>query len=355
MKRRILTAILVSVFLTTACSKEAPETMNVLPEAGKGSYSYVIPFQATNTRNYHSTYQTEASIYEIGAGMERHSLNYFSPKEYYAREGSVITRSILSDLVGRESDSNPQGLNPEKGSSFAISDSRSIVDAVVVTDVFELDFVKANDMSYETAGMCIAIVVNPEQTENGSVYMIREDRLWDYATNAGRKLESYLRTLKEVQNIPILITIYSSASADEILPGGFLGYAYFSGRSGQFSRIEDSWVLIPTSQAQEKDAEIYNQFLRMKEALKDYLPENIVIMGRAQYENEEAVYLHIRVGVQAKTYVESKSLTQYCAQLLREFTSSNLRIVVEIQSNENIFALIERKVNESVPEVIYVY
>ncbi len=347
--------VVLLVLLLAGCQKQDAETKNVLMETNEGSYTYLIPFKATDTRNYHSTYQSRYDINEIGAGLEEYSHAYFSTEDYYAQEGQIINRSILSDLVGRESDTNPQGLNPAKGSEFMISDSRSLVDAVIVTDVFELDFVKKTGSLDEVSGITLAIVVNQEQSVNGSTYRIKEDRLWDYATNAGRKLESYLRTLQSVENTPILLLIYNSVSSDAMLPGGFMGYGYFTGRSGQFVAISEKWVLIPTSEASSLDSETYNQFLNFKSALKEYLPENIGVVGTAKYENDNIRYLRIHVNIQTKTYAEVKSLTQYCAQLTNNFSSTNMRLLVHILSNDESFALIERKENERDVSITYVY
>lgn len=359
MRHRWIIVLLICMLLS-GCQKneENNNTMNPLITFDSSSYTYAIPFKATDTRNYHSTYQSRYDMTQIGIGMERYSKEYYDTEDYYALEGQIITRTILSDLVARESENNPQGLNPAKGSEFLTGNkNESIIDAVIVSDVFELDFTKKDNSDFTADGLTVALIVNQNQTitTNGvtRTYRISDDRLWEYASNAGRKLESYLRTLSTVQDIPILVLIYNTSSSDAVLPGGFIGYGHFSGRVGQFTKVSEKWVLIPTNEASELDKETTSQFNAMKNALKEYLPENINIIAQAQYIQDKIEYIRITVAVQAKTYVEVHSLTQYCAQLTQNFTNQDMRLVVHVKSNDETFAIIERSVNEGIPEITY--
>lgn len=351
--RKKLIMILIMILSLAGCTQTDSEghDVTILTETNEGEYAYILPFESTDTRSYHGTYQSRYDIIEIGVGLEDYSKAYFPTDDYYAQEGQIITRDILTNLVARESDTNTQGLNPSKGSSFLTGNGdESIIDPVVVTDVFELDFIKKNNNDYTADGITLAIVVNKNQTTTvdgvTTSYTISDDRLWEYASNAGRKLESYLRTLEGIADMPICILIYSTASSDATLPGGYIGSGYFTGRTGQFSQFSEQWVLIPTTEANSLDSDTYNKLVNMKAAIKEFLPESITIMGQAKYVDGAVTLLKIQIGVKGKTYAEIRALTQYCAQLIRDF-SEDMRIVVNIKSNDEVVSIIERKSGSS--------
>jgi len=346
--RSKLWVILVLLLLLFGCSSSSDEGNNVtvLTETKEGEYTYIIPFESSDTRSYHGTYQSHYDIIEIGVGLEDYSKSNFPTDDYYVQEGQIIDREMLLNLVSRESDTNTQGLNPSKGASFLTGNGdESIVDPVIVTDVFELDFVKKSKNDFDIDGITLAIIVNKNQTITvdgvDQSYTITDDRLWEYASNAGRKLESYMRTIEGISDMPICILIYSTASSDATLPGGYLGSGYFTGRTGQFTHFSEKWYLIPTTEANNIDSDTYNKLINMKSALKEFLPESINIMGQAKYIDGEISLLKIQITVQGKTYAEIKALTQYCTQLIRDF-SEDMRIIVNIKDNDEVVSVIER-------------
>ena len=63
-------------------------------------------------------------------------------------------------------------------------------------------------------------------------------------------------------------------------------------------------MLIPSDQATALDGVLSSQFSTVKAGVKDFMPENVNIIGKARYTNDTADYLKITVTVQAKSYTE---------------------------------------------------
>lgn len=358
MRKSVLFILAVLLFLAACSPKEESDTnVIILSEANKGEYTYVIPFTASDTRSYHGTYQSRYDMVEIGVGLEEYSKGYFPVNSFYAQEGQLIKRSMLLNLVGRESDTNTQGLNPSKGTPFLTGNGNEmIIDPVIVTDVFELNFIKKNNPNLSIDGVTLAIIVNKNQTitTDGVTrsYTLSDDRLWEYATNAGRKLESYLRSLEGLADIPLCILIYNTASSDATLPGGYIARGYFTGRTGQFSKLDEKWVLMPTTEAGRIDGDTNSKLLNMRQAIVDFLPESVNVMGQAKYIDGQASVLKISVRVQGKTYAEIRALTQYCGQLIRSF-NKDIKIIVTISANDQVVAIIEK--NHETNEIVTSY
>ena len=165
-----------------------------------------------------------------------------------------------------------------------------------------------------------------------------------YASTIGRKLERYFRNKAEVDaDLPIYITFYSSNSTSSSVPGAFIGQGLFTSRSGQFTPIEEQWVLIPSDQATALDGVLSSQFSTVKAGVKDFMPENVNIIGKARYTNDTADYLKITVTVQAKSYTEIYSLMQLLNELSANFSSTDMELIIEIKQLEETVMILHRE------------
>lgn len=353
------------LFLIAGCAKRNNENETKPKEEGivvqsqtTDDYSLSFPYQTSPTRVYHGIYLGSLNANEIGKGLLDYSKKHFNVKDNYLREGQLISYNQLLTLTAREGEDNPQGLNPIKGSMFDIGDGQTVLDAVVVADVMELNFVSKENKN-KLQGISLAIVMNQNQVveTNGveTTLTISDERLYEYGSDMGRRLERYLRTLADVDaNLPIYITLYSTSSSDATLPGKFIGHGLFKGRSGQFDKLQEQWVLIPTDEALKLDSVTYSQFLLVKSALKEFIPENISLVGTALYQNNNIKSLKIDVNVQAKTYSEINALIQYLALLLDNFDNTDMEIKVVVQQLEDVQGVLQRKVGSMKVEVIEV-
>jgi len=334
-------------------------SISVLPTSNPGEYAIVVDFAFSPVRNYHGTYLGRYDMAEIGRRLEELSKKHFPVKDYYLQEGQVLTSSRLLSLVRRESDSNPQGLNPPSGSQFDIGNGRTFVeDAIVIADVVELNFLGSEQDGFPLLGMSLAIVLNQQQRiapGSSTMVSLSTERLYQYGSDVGRKLESYLRTLPNLQSIPIYIALYSNGSADATLPGHFIGDGYFMARSGQFNRRDEKWVLFPSNEASSLDSATTTAINGAKRVLQNMLPEVIGIVGKGRYVNEELNLLRISIHMSARTYTEIRVVTQMVVQLLDTFEQRNAHYIIEILSLSETFVIIERKPNENIPTVIYVH
>ena len=359
MKNKLWVLILV-LLVVGGCSKKVIETptVTVLPSTKTGEYSLVIPFSSAPTRAYHGVYLGRADFLELGSRLEEKSQAHFPAKDYYLGEGQVLTYDRLSSLVKRESTENAQGLNPPKDSSFPTGTGISVVDAVVVADVLELNFYNGSQSNPKLAGISFAIVMNQVGTTliNGvsTAYSISDDRLYEYGSDMGRKLVSYIRSITDMEEIPIYVALYSTSSADSTLPGHYFADGYFTARSGQFALSGEQWTIFPSDAATEIDGVTASQFATLRSAIKEFVPENISVIAEGRYVDKKLGFLRITIGVQAKTYTEIHALTQYAAQLMGNFTDKDFSMVIKINSYNSTVALIERQANGD-PSIIYTY
>ncbi|OGS59321.1 MAG: hypothetical protein A2Y19_08990 [Firmicutes bacterium GWE2_51_13] len=360
MRRRWMFGFAILLVLA-GCSKPIEEDPNdiIVPAIEKGEYAMLIPFDSSETRQYHGTYLGRMDIMEIGSRLEEKSKEHFPTDDYILGEGQVLNLSKLSSLVKRESTENPQGLNPPKGIQFPTGvGSISVLDAVVVADVIELNFYTGSASNPKLAGLSFAIVLNQTLTsmENNVAVQrtISDQRLYEYGTDMGRKLEAYLRKIPDMENIPIYITLYNSSSADATLPGKFIADGYFTGRAGQFAKNTEQWVLFPSDAAETLDSVTSSEMKSVRTALKEFIPETIAIVGQARFVDRKLDFLRINVVIQAKTYAEIHALTQYLGSLLENFSDKGAIIVANVKNYNDTVAIIQRDADGDLT-VIYTY
>ncbi|MDP3442143.1 MAG: CamS family sex pheromone protein, partial [Ignavibacteria bacterium] len=181
------------ILLSSCASDNSSQDPTIIERLNNNDYSMILPFVASEVRQYHGTYLGRADFLEIGSRLEDKSKEYFNVNDYYLSEGQVITNNELTRLVRRESTDNPYGLNPPSGSEFLVGTSDiTVVDAVVVADVVELDFYQQSGGEIKLAGMSFAIVLNQSLSSADGLINVSDQVLYDYGSNMGRKLDRYI-------------------------------------------------------------------------------------------------------------------------------------------------------------------
>jgi protein involved in sex pheromone biosynthesis len=319
----------------------------------EGEYAIVDQFTSSANRVYHGTYLPIHQALEVGSRLVDLSKKHFDVKDFYMQEGAIITLPRLGALVRRESATNPIGLNPPSGSLFPNGSGVDILDAVVVSDVIEVNFMQRRGNEYTLAGISIAIVLNPSQSVGEGRVRITPDRLYEYGSDMGRKLESYLRSLAGVGDVPIYITLYSLESVDAILPGGMIGEGLFLSRSGQFSKMNEAWILIPSTASNELNPLVHSLFLQLKNEVQTLLPEATGVFARARVINQRIDLMVIDVNANVKTYTELLALTQLILNETQDFEEQKMDIKIHIKNLNSTLVLIEKKANDDAFTIIY--
>ena len=331
-------------------SSEQQEDSLIIASATKGQYAKKMPYELSGARYWHGTAMSRFDAIEVEKGLERLVQEYFSTKEYLESAGLLLDASDVQMLQRRESEDYPYGLNPSLG-TFAITDAISVESPYLIYDIAELNFYRAEEKE-ELAGIALAILMNSTvtTTQDGveTTITIPTERLYTVGSNAGRKLERYMRQLTGVDaDCPIYIALYASGSANSSVPGVFIGEAYFTGRSGQFTTINEEWALFPSDLAQSLDATLYSQFVSIKDSIHDFLPESVDMTGLGRFEDEQIRSLKITVNVQAKTYSEISALAQLLASLCDSLDTSQMDLSIEVKMFDQTYFTMVKNQGES--------
>lgn len=350
MKAAKLILSFLMIFALNGCFKEeesTEESGTVISSQSADQYTKLIPYDLSEARYWHGNAMSRMDAIKVEKGLERRVKHVFSVKEYIQSAGLLLDASDVQMLQRRESDDYPYGLNPPLG-SFTVTDAISIESPYLIYDVIEMDFYGMEN-TQELSGIALAILMNSTVTTNQdgqeATVSIPLERLYSYGSNAGRKLERYMRQLTNVEaDCPIYISLYASSAANSSLPGVFIGEGTFTGRSGQFSFIDEQWAIFPSGQAESLDAALYSQFVSIKNSIHDFLPENVDMIGLGRFEDEQIRSLEIDINVQAKTYSEISALAQLVAKQCDELDTSLMDLNIEIKMfDKTYFTMIKNQ------------
>lgn len=341
MKRLVILAMVLGLVSCTATQPEAK--VEVLEAANPGDYAVMVPFDASPTRYNHGIYLGKVDLMDVGGRLVEKSKAVFEVETHVLAEGNILSLTRVNALLNREATDNPYGLNPPKGSVFESGvGNLTIPDAILVADLLEINFYTGVPSDPKLAGISIALVFNATLEVNGQAITITDEKLTDYATTAGRKLERYLRSLPDLETVPILIALYKTQKADATLPGIYFSQATFTAREGQFVDLNEEWVLFPSQAALQNDVQTSTAFNTYRNAVLAFVPESVGTVGQGFYEDGQLKTLNITVQIQAKTYTEIYALTQILADNLSLFTQTDLAITVKLKSVTDVVAMIER-------------
>lgn len=348
---KLLSSLLIGILLVSGCSQvniNDGEQQTIIPPVMDGEYTFILPYGSNDVRQIHNNYKrSKLDVEAIGQGMIELSKKHFPVKDYFIQEGQMVGYNQLTSLLQRVSVDNPFGLNPEKGSNFPSGDGIDILDAVLIRDIYEIDFLKSINTGYEVSALSFAIVINPKQEVDdglwGQTVTITDEALMAYGSEAAIRFEQYLRTIPEVGNIPIYMMLFKAGSSDQNLPGSFFGEALFDSRTANFSRIYEEWALFPSGRATALDSIVAAQFQEIRKKLEMFLPEDIGIVGKGRYVDSKLKELNITVNMQAKTYLEILGLVQYLDSLLENFVDASFGIKVDVRSSGETKATMQKE------------
>ncbi len=326
------------------CSRnedENPENMVETKALESGEYGASLPFLSTNARQQHQIRSVSLvdNLY-IGTGLLQYAKSHFSTSSYTIQEGQFLVYDELSNLLTRETDANPDALNPANGTTFDTGNG-IVENPVLIRDIYEVDFIRDK----ETQGIGLALVMNGVVGDQDIT--VNQDKLQAFGEESARRLVTYLRKMPEIgDSMPIYVALYKNVSTESTLPGSFFSEAYFEGRSAGFSAIDERWLMIPSDEAAKADNVTYSQFVQVKNALAGYLLDDVSIIGKGRYVDDSLAELHITVEMYAKTATEALSLTQYLKAQLATFSSLDYKIQVEVRCQNVTIATMVRPIGD---------
>ncbi|PWG00569.1 CamS family sex pheromone protein [Levilactobacillus bambusae] len=356
MKRlRTIMALAVSVLFLAACGNLSNSTSSsggattsksgttLTGQTSNGDYEGVIKnghYLTSKSRGVTNT-EDSGNVYNVKSfesGMQNLSKKIYPPQSYVFQEGQYLDSSTVEDWLGRESSSNPTGLNPKKNKSTSPTSRNPIY----IQALEEQDYMKQSGKSLKLSGMTIGIAVNSvdyyKKTQYGATYQtnISQAKGEAYAKDAAKTVLKRLRAKKALKDVPITIALYRQSSNDSLVGGTFFAYTQSKGNQttiNNWSTVNQKNYVLPVENGESgpKSAD-KTAFSNFKSQVTSFFPNLSGVTAQVHYENGSLTGMHVNVTTQFYSQTEITSFTQYLAQAAQKYLPAKVPADITVTS-----------------------
>ena len=375
MKRMLLIPGLVAMLLIAGCipslggddeeliqdNEENVEETVIIPDVQLKDeyYRTLLPFKKSASRglivgNIYSKYDMQ----EVEEGLLRLSTQHYDPKNHFFQEGQYITEEMAKSWIQRKSKDNEEGLNP------AIKDEMSEDEIAEKAPSYLAHIVEQNYLTMtdkkkvRLKGISIGLALNSiYYTRSGKETEITDAVLEEQGTLMAEEIIQRLRSEEGLEDIPIVVGLFKQESRSAIVPGNYFATVFADkGKAPSgWKKVEEKYVLFPSPENDEKYRDTDTAFRNFKQAIDDYFPSFINVIGRGLYTNNTLNSLQIEIPIQFFGKSETIGFTQYLTGLIPKYLP-DVPIEISITSINGPEALIVKEAGKEEPYVhIYGY
>lgn len=399
---------------TNTTEAQSPDTVTVQTTANQLSplhYRSVIidgQYQLGPSASADYTLSSTGNAFALEEGLLRISREVFPTDQYYLQEGQLIDSERLTSWVSRESDTNPEGLNPETPTNEAVieleeQDDESVSPAddpegldeesgiesvtesgdIVLVDeegnivedetdeagitqvtqvesnpiylsgIMEKNLMVETEDGFDLAGIVIGLSMNSsyQYTDSQGVVYHRDISMGEMRER-GRAYANIivgrLRSTEQLRSIPIVVGIFRQAPAEEIVGGTYImdGISREGNAVSDWTERNEYRVSLPLLDAG-LEADQYNYFNNFMDQVQNFFPNLNGIYGQALYVDDSLESLDIEIVTQFYQLTEVTALTQYVTDAAQRHFPENIGIEIKIVSNTGVEAYVGRQVGAS--------
>lgn len=374
MKKLLIIPGLVAVVLISGClpsidkkeeviqdNEQRVEEMVVIPnvQIKDEYYQTLIPFKQSASRGYMGSTSTKYDVKEAEEGLLRLSIQEFDPKNHFFQEGQYIDEATAKSWLGRKSEKNPLGLNPETTDNMTEAEIALNAPSYLARIVEQNYLVLTDEKELRIAGISIGLSMNSvHYTRSGGETKIDEDALETEGMKIGEEIIRRIRSQEGLRDIPIKIGLFKQESRNSIIPGSY--FATTTAEKGKdtpsgWKIVDEEYVLFPAAVNNEKYRDIDTSFKKFKQEIDDYFPSFVNVIGRGLYKDGSLKSLTIEIPIQFFGTSETIGFTQYITSLVKDIFP-DIYIEVSVTSVNGPEALIVKEAGKDEPYVhIYSY
>ena len=180
------------------------------------SYSIIYDDSDTMRERYYYAIRNTNDYKIVTKELEQQSLSYFSNNTYYLKEGSVLTKEDIKELLSNDSMYSLQPQDSINGVTYTS----------MVSSIYEIDFlVEEENQQYTTKAMSIALLLEPKNEANET---IEDQELYQYALSCSNYLILYIKEILEL-DIDVYVGFYRLATQKDDYSGHYIG-GIFNGK-----------------------------------------------------------------------------------------------------------------------------
>ncbi|MDN6161166.1 MAG: CamS family sex pheromone protein [Atopostipes sp.] len=360
-KRKIVSFLALPLLLLGACQPEEENEEEAIEEVNTEDESTAVSRNQLG-RNYYRPALNEDGNYivsenrgitlSLNSGINidlfekdliRLSQDSYPTDQFYLREGQYLSEEKVRTWIQRESEENPEGLNPKEAGDEEDRNPRYL------NSILELDFYKEEEEGLNISGLSIGLALNSvdyytaEQFGPTLEEEIGEEKLLEAGKEMGNEIVRRMREMDELKELPIMVSLYKQSPRDDLAGGVYLA----KGESQAQSTVVDAWQNLNEERkmfplAGESSAE-GNAFANFQSEVESFFPNIGGITGRAHYVDDQLASFHIDIMTQFYGETEMISYTQFLKQSAATYLPTDIPIEILVESSEGPEAFLEKE------------
>jgi len=353
--------LLVAPLLLAACRPPIPDVtqattdtdpMSIVPLSNEATDAYfrsALPFVSSPTRGLiYGSISNRADIEQVEQSLLRLATDFFSPDDYYFREGQFLTRDFVTNIL-RANNPEPElgsesttGLNPAFGTEIAFDSQvfENIPGNAIrpLAYVLEHNFVTIHAEEFHLEGVAIAIALNPYYREINQAtgwdhhWRMTDEELIEFGQDVAANLLPLLRRQEGLDDVPIMMGLFILRRDIDVLPGNFASVTFAeAGRSAisSWQMVQEEHFSLPSTTINRYDVNINNEFNFFSTAMQTSFPHQHGLTARAQVVNSNIYRVNLNFNMTFLGFSEKIAFFQLLEQEVVRFSAEyDIRIIV---------------------------
>lgn len=367
--KKLTICLLVFMLSLTGC-KKAKETVgnettkdDIVANSFSNDYYNIVNSKGSPIRErvYSNLAKNQDDYKTVGRGLQLLSLEHFSNEDHYMKEGSFINQIDYSELMMRGSNypfstQIPNGTvvdEVETSDGSKEQNAVKIQTPVLFETIYQQEYMTKDGNDFKLAGLSMALVLTPEYTANlnGTKALtptsFSEKTIEYYSKIAIENTYKYFKeTYNELKDIPMLISVYQMAGSEDVTSGKYIYSSYCDGEIGEIKSVDQQTIIFTSDVAKSIDPATYNEFVLIKERMKNFATEAIGMVGTAKYQDGNIQSMVIELNLNTKTFSEEIAIMNYMASQLNTGFSSKFFIKVNVKAQDSLSGTIIKEVDQ---------
>lgn len=360
MNKKAIAVLAASVFLLSACqpAEVTNETETVTEETETTSqlsneyYSAIITdnaYQTSLNRGITLGLNSTINLKAFETGLMNLSQEHFSTDSHYFQEGQYIDSGTTNSWLGRVSEENPDGLNPEDNGNNE-PDERN---PIYLDSFLEQNYMVQNGDGFELGGISIGLAMNSVDYYTKKAYgssfetKISQEEILAEGKAMADKIVQRLRETEGVGDVPIAIGIFEQSTEDNLAGGVYIAESVSENGSTSFTdweSINQKKVIFPTSGEESNELSSFENF---KAEIENFFPNLSGVTAEALYVDDQIVEMRLSINTQFYGESEIVAFTQHVAEKASSFLLPNIPIEITIGSINGTESFLAREAGET--------
>lgn len=312
------------------------------PVVREGSY------QTSESRGITLELNSPANIKAFEKGLMDLSKQYFSTSDHFFEEGQYIPEDVVRSWLGRESEDNPDGLNPEDNGETEAGTRNPIY----VETILEQDYYVETDEGLRLAGISIGLGMNSidyfQKEAYGTVYEdpIPSEEVSAVGQEMAQVILERLREVEDLQDVPVVFGIFEQSPRDSLAGGTYIAETVSeSGASlNSWQALNYSKEVMMGSDETSNEATSFSNF---KAEVENFFPNLSGVTGVVHYNEGQPTFMVIDITTQFYGEGEMIAFVQHVQTKGEELLPSNLPIEIQISSMDGVEAFLYSEAGDS--------